>query len=104
MTGLRKNFIWRNESFVCQKCGEENPVAKGTARNHCRKCLYSLHVDEKIPGDRMSACGGLMEPFDIDYQGGKGYQIIHRCTKCEKKMKNILTEDDDLHEFLKYAC
>lgn len=97
----RKNFIWRNEKFMCEHCGEKNPSASKTARNHCRKCLYSVHMDAKIPGDRLSLCEGLMEPYDIDYKSKKGYQLIHRCMKCGKKMKNLLAEDDDLHEFLK---
>lgn len=58
-------------------------------------------MDEKIPGDRLSSCEGLMEPYDIDYKSKKGYQLIHRCVKCKKEIKNLLAEDDDLHEFLR---
>ncbi len=101
MQTSRKNFIWKNEAFVCKKCGEKNPPAEKTARNHCRKCLFSIHLDEKIPGDRLSKCKGLMEPYDIDYKSEKGYQLVHMCAQCGKKMKNMLAQDDDLHEFLK---
>lgn len=52
------------ESFVCKVCGA--PVAPEGAgsehRNHCPKCLSSLHVDKK-PGDRasLSWCYGAGE-------------------------------------------
>lgn len=47
----------RNESFACQNCGMGVTIhPTGSARNHCPACLYSLHVDDVIPGDRLSAC------------------------------------------------
>ncbi|MGZ3642547.1 MAG: RNHCP domain-containing protein [Ktedonobacteraceae bacterium] len=30
-------------------------------QNGCPFCLYSLHVDDRKPGDRMSTCGCRME-------------------------------------------
>lgn len=57
-------FIMRNESFICEHCGfEVSPHPSGSARNHCPKCLYSKHVDEDSPGDRLATCYGLMEPI-----------------------------------------
>jgi len=59
------------ESFYCKKCGE--PVAPAGAgsehRNHCPKCLSSVHVDER-PGDRASMCRGLMEPVSVWVRSG----------------------------------
>ena len=51
-----------SEVFTCKNCGRVVvPEGAGsTHRNHCPNCLCSLHVDEG-PGDRASACGGLME-------------------------------------------
>lgn len=92
----RKDFKKHNEGFKCLRCGEENPPAKVSERNHCRKCLYSLHVDAETPGDRASDCGGLMEPTGLDYKGKKGFMIVHKCVKCGKEMKNKKAEDDDM--------
>lgn len=90
----RKNFIVRNESFSCQNCGHDNPPLPGSCRNHCQECLYSLHVDDSVPGDRASDCGALMKPIELDYSGKKGHIIVHKCTKCEKEMRNKVAEDD----------
>lgn len=37
-----------------------------------------------------------MEPCYINYQGSKGYQIIHKCLNCGKKIPNITADDDNL--------
>jgi ribosomal protein S14 len=92
----RKNPISINEPFKCKKCGKQNPAAKKTCRNHCRNCLYSLHVDVTIPGDRESTCLNLMEPVLIDFDNKKGYQITHKCLVCGKEIVNKLADDDNL--------
>lgn len=97
----RKDFVKRNEGFVCQKCGTANHPAKKSERNHCFSCLYSLHVDLETPGDRKSLCKGLMEPVMLDYRGNKGFMILHRCEKCEKKIWNRASQDDELDKFSK---
>lgn len=94
----RKDFTKRNESFKCLKCGEINPPAVKSSRNHCRRCLFSLHVDLETPGDRKSDCRGLMEPVGLDYKGKKGFMIIHRCVECGKEMKNKAAEDDEVEK------
>ena len=95
MANIRKNFIVINEDFTCKNCGNKVDPLKGSCRNHCPKCLYSLHVDEKVPGDRESECGALMEPSGLEHKGKKGWQIIHKCEKCGKEQLNIVAEDDD---------
>jgi len=94
--GERKNPISLNESFACLNCHKSNPQAQKTCRNHCKYCLYSLHVDDKVPGDRNSRCHGLMKPLYINYQGKKGMQIIHLCQTCGKQIPNIVAGDDNL--------
>ena len=84
-----------NEPFICLHCGHENPPAPKTCRNHCQKCLCSLHVDRDTPGDRLSECGGLMKPVGIDVKGGQMEVIIFRCEKCGKGGRNKIAEDDD---------
>lgn len=92
-----KNPVHRNDPFVCRKCKEDNPKAEKGCRNHCRNCLYSLHVDELVPGDRASTCLSLMEPIDIEQNQKKGFKILHRCLGCKKMMWNMVAEDDDLY-------
>ncbi len=96
----QKNFIQRNEGFSCENCGKQNQKAASSCRNHCQKCLFSKHVDEKIPGDRQSNCLGLMRPTAIDFDGKKGYLIIHECMDCSKEIRNMAAKDDNLETII----
>jgi DNA-directed RNA polymerase subunit RPC12/RpoP len=90
-------FIPRQEPFVCEHCGGQvKPLAHGTYRNHCPKCLWSKHVDEEGPGDRAAGCLGLMRPESLDHRGDKGWMIVHVCERCGKKILNKTAPDDDL--------
>ncbi|MFA4891206.1 MAG: RNHCP domain-containing protein [Candidatus Gracilibacteria bacterium] len=97
------NFISVNEGFKCLNCGEKNPPADKTCRNHCRKCLWSLHVDKTLPGDRESDCLGLMEPISLDQNGRKGFIIFHKCQKCGKMIPNKVASDDNQEEIIKLS-
>lgn len=94
MSTERKNFIMRDEGFACLVCGEKNPELGKGCRNHCVKCLSCLHVDV-IPGDRAETCKGIMDPVNIEFDGAKGWIIIHQCRKCGKIVKNKSAEDDN---------
>jgi len=94
------SFIVINEGFICKNCGEKNPKLKGSCRNHCQKCLYSLHVDDKNPGDRESKCNGLMEPIGINQSGKKGWIISHKCLKCGKMITNFSADDDNFEKII----
>lgn len=84
-----------NTGFICEHCGKTVlPLTNGSYRNHCPFCLYSKHVDD-MPGDRAGECGGLMEPIGVEYKAAKGYQIVHKCTRCGKIVKNKAAEDAD---------
>lgn len=74
-----KNFIRKKENFRCENCGFE--VAGDGYTDHCPKCLFGKHVDEEIPGDRASECGGLMKPIESAYVSGQ-FKIYYKCTKC----------------------
>ncbi len=92
----------RNESFTCESCGHDVSLhPTGSARNHCPVCLYSKHVDDESPGDRLATCHGLMEPIGIDWKKGKGDMIRHTCQKCGKEMLNIVAPDDDFIGFVR---
>ncbi|MFA5828496.1 MAG: RNHCP domain-containing protein [Candidatus Shapirobacteria bacterium] len=74
-----RNFIRKKEDFVCERCGEK--VTGDGYTDHCPKCLWGKHVDEVLPGDRASKCGGGMEPTETSYEKGK-FRINYRCQKC----------------------
>ncbi|MBI2464001.1 RNHCP domain-containing protein [Candidatus Peregrinibacteria bacterium] len=95
-----KHFTVKNEGFLCKNCHAEVPPQKSSCRNHCTHCLYSLHVDESYPGDRLSTCHGLMEPLEITYSGKKGFIIVHQCLTCKKIMKNKTAPDDTLDSLI----
>ena len=74
-------FIKINESFVCSNCAFEVPPSASTCRDHCPKCLYSLHVDVN-PGDRAADCAGLLRPVGYRKDSNKGFMILYECKKC----------------------
>ena len=86
-------FTKINESFVCQQCGYHVPESSSTCRDHCTKCLYSLHVDD-FPGDRLANCFGLLKPVSYEKHKKKGLMILYRCLKCAKLKKNRFLELD----------
>ena len=85
-----KKFQKRVEDFVCERCGAVT-VGKGYT-NHCARCLWSKHVDEK-PGDRMAVCRGMLEPVSIEKR--KNYIIYYRCRTCGKAIKNKAAPEDN---------
>lgn len=91
---MRKNFIPRNEAFVCEVCSENVPPAKGTFRNHCPKCLTSKHVDGATPGDRTNNCGGQMAVIGIEGTNTNKLDIVHACNICGKVRRNRTANDD----------
>lgn len=98
-----KNFIKINEGFTCKNCNEKNLPEEKSCRNHCRKCLYSLHVDKNVPGDRKSECKGLMKPIKSAQNGKKGWIIWHKCTKCNKEIPNKTATDDDFEKIIELS-
>jgi len=91
--GLGVSRKTENTGFFCAHCGVEvKPLTNGSYRNHCPDCLYSLHVDN-LPGDRASECYGLMKPLNIQHSSKKGWQIVHRCEKCNIEKINRIALD-----------
>jgi hypothetical protein len=86
-----------SEPFKCRNCkafiGE--PPAGGQQRNHCPMCLYSLHVDDKTPGDRASECRSLMEPIGVFYRRNLEQVVVHRCLGCGFTRYNRIAADDN---------
>lgn len=82
--------------FPCRVCGHLiTPESGGTChRNHCPKCLHSVHLDDE-PGDRSAACGGVMEPVGVWVRRDGEWALIHRCRKCGVLHSNRVAADDD---------
>ena len=83
-----------DEDFLCQKCHHHVTKLNYSARDHCPKCLYSIHVDI-LPGDRKNNCHGLLQPIGIEKYRDT-YKIIYQCEKCHQIHKNIMANDDNM--------
>ncbi len=83
-------------AFLCTHCGAAVPgSAPGTIhRNHCSRCLWSLHVD-LTTGDRRSACRGPMEPIAIGIRPDGEWSLVHRCARCGLMRLNRIAGDDN---------
>lgn len=98
---IRKNFIVPEvKNYTCEHCGVE--VVGGRYNNHCPNCLWSKHVDDKIPGDRSSNCLGLMEPVKVLQKNGK-WRIVHKCTKCNHIFEIETKNEDNLDLIIKLS-
>jgi len=84
------------ESFICKVCGAlVVPDNAGSQhRNHCPKCLSSVHVDDE-PGDRASLCRGIMDPVSVWVRKNGEWAIIHRCRLCGTFSSNRIAADDN---------
>ena len=92
----RTRLQHENTSFICNNCRRAVPPAQfgGSHRNHCPACLHSRHVDMR-PGDRRSACKGLMKPISIWIQDNGEWSLIHKCVKCGALKTNRIAADDN---------
>jgi hypothetical protein len=93
----KPRYRQEEEVFKCRHCHQfVCPPAYGSRhRNHCPFCLFSRHVDEKRPGDRMSTCGESMEPIGHFQRPNGEYVIVHRCFGCAFERFNRIAADDD---------
>jgi hypothetical protein len=91
-----RKFTRTIEDFVCEHCGRE--VSGNGYTNHCPQCLWSKHVD-KHPGDRLEACGGMMEPIRGEKEKGD-YMITHKCVRCGFTRRNTLEKADSFDAFI----
>jgi len=93
-------FIKNDSSFFCVNCNAFVSELKTSSRNHCNKCLYSLHVDIN-PGDRANSCNGILKPIGITINSKKGYVIEYKCKKCGAVVNNKAARDDNFEEMLR---
>jgi hypothetical protein len=95
-----KNFEKNDNEFICRVCGKLVPQLKYSSRDHCNKCLCSIHIDIN-PGDRANNCLGTLVPIDVETSNKKGYIITYRCSKCNQTHNNKTAEDDNFNTILK---
>jgi RNHCP domain len=84
-------------TFRCGHCRLDVPMdAPGTRhRNHCPTCLWSRHLDDRIPGDRAAGCEGAMEPIAVSVRREGEWAIVHRCGACDTVHVNRVAGDDN---------
>ncbi len=100
---MPKHFIKpKKEKVICQKCGQE--FMGGAYVDHCPFCLWSLHVDDEIPGDRKSQCFGLMKPIGIEVRKREKIMIIYSCQKCGKRNVNKIADNDDFEKVIQLSA
>jgi hypothetical protein len=85
--------IARDEGFTCLHCGANVPPHGRTARDHCPRCLRSVHVDV-VPGDRAADCGGVLHPFAVELRG-EDVVLRFRCARCGATRHNRALRDGD---------
>ena len=95
-----KHFAKCDRGFVCQNCGHAVPPLLTSSRDHCTRCLYSMHVDIN-PGDRENNCHGMLRPIAAFGHGRKGLIIRYHCTTCGDYHNCKSAPDDDFDEILK---
>lgn len=95
---MEKMFTKNDSGFTCTVCGAEVPPLKYSSRDHCNKCLSSIHVDI-MPGDRQNNCKGILEPIGVSYISNK-YTIHYKCKKCGELHNNKSATDDSFSKIL----
>lgn len=85
-----------DDMFDCVHCGAVVHSEDGGTehRNHCPRCLWSVHLDN-VPGDRAACCGGSMEPVAVWVRKGGEWAIIQRCLECGMFKSNRIAADDN---------
>ncbi len=98
------NNINDTKAFTCKVCGETvTTQGAGTHhRNHCPRCLSSIHLDV-VPGDRASDCGGVMDAIAVWVRKDGEWAVIHRCRSCGGLSSNRIAADDNEYKLISIA-
>ena len=96
----QKRFTKNDSGFVCENCGAQIPPLSYSSRDHCSRCLCSLHVDIN-PGDRANSCRGLLVPTSAEPDAKKGFIINYKCKKCGAALRCRAASDDDTELLIK---
>ena len=95
-----KRFQKNDNGFTCVVCKSEVTPLGYTSRNHCPRCLSSLHVDI-MPGDRANSCRGVLRPVQALPDAKKGFIIVFKCEKCGEVVRNKCAADDNMELIIK---
>ena len=103
-----KRFKKNDNAFTCVNCGYEVKPLGVTSRDHCPKCLCSIHIDIN-PGDRANECLGLLKPVQVLPDPKKGYVIVYKCEKCGGAVRNkaaypAKVQPDDINLLIKLTA
>lgn len=79
------------------------PPSGGRHRNHCPYCLWSRHVDGRVPGDRASDCGSVMQPVGVVARANGEQAVLHRCLGCGVERHCRVAADDDVHLLMRLS-
>ncbi len=90
---MSQKFIFKNQGFTCQVCQTEVAPLETGCRNHCPRCLSSLHLDE-FPGDRQSSCKAVMRATGYYFHKKKGLMLRFTCSQCGEQKVNKAALDD----------
>ena len=92
-------------TFTCDRCSAKvDSAATGTRhRNHCPRCLWSVHVDNNT-GDRAATCRGPMEPIAVWVRPNGEWAIVHRCRRCNEVRANRIAGDDNALALMSLAA
>ena len=90
------NTTAATSSFQCHHCHQpiELPAPGTKHRNHCPRCLWSVHLDNHS-GDRAARCGDMMEPIAVQVRPNGEWLLIHRCRRCHALSANRIAGDDN---------
>lgn len=88
------NPTHRDEAFTCASCAAQVPPGGARVRDHCPACLYGLHVDGEVPGDRAAGCGGALRPTGLERRGEE-LVLTHTCALCGVVRRVRAHPDDD---------
>lgn len=91
---IRRNPIHRDEPFTCAWCDAAVTAGGVPVRDHCPRCLRSLHVD-RVPGDRANGCGGVLHPRQLSLSEGTVH-IDYVCGKCGAPHRVRAHPDDQI--------
>lgn len=94
-----KRFEKKDESFICLKCKNKVEKLNYTTRDHCNKCLTSIHIDI-MPGDRQNNCLGELEPIGVEKGKKDTLKIVYKCKRCREIKKNVVAIDDNYEKIL----
>lgn len=90
---MNRQFSKNDEGFICVNCGAKVEKLGYTSRDHCNKCLCSIHIDIN-PGDRANDCLGVLVPIEVNQSSKKGLVIKYKCNKCGEFHNNKVAQDD----------